>query len=135
MACESKPVLAQNHSVSVLLYHFVCPAKYRSGVFRPGVEQELKADCVLIEKTYEIVFLDSKFLIHVWTLERHSKTKTLTLECILQTRASRFSGHYLLKQKSIHQIAAGLEIETGCTRNQDFLIKHFKAGFKFVRAD
>ncbi len=50
--------LHKSHNVSVLLYHIVCPAKYRKAVFVPEVEQQLKAACEFIEETYEIVFLE-----------------------------------------------------------------------------
>jgi REP element-mobilizing transposase RayT len=42
----------------VLLYHFVCPAKYRKVVFSKAVDQTLKEICLEIEKRYEIHFLE-----------------------------------------------------------------------------
>ena len=48
----------KSHNVSVLLYHIVCPAKYRRVVFSPEVEQKLKEVCVEISKRYEIRFLE-----------------------------------------------------------------------------
>ena len=48
----------KSHNISVLMYHVVCPAKYRRAVFTPGVEQVLKAVCLEIEKRYEIKFLE-----------------------------------------------------------------------------
>lgn len=50
--------LHKSHNVSVLLYHFVCPAKYRKAVFTREVEAELKAACLEIEARYEITFLE-----------------------------------------------------------------------------
>ena len=50
--------LHKSHNVSVLLYHFVCPAKYRKAVFTREVETELKAACLEIEARYEITFLE-----------------------------------------------------------------------------
>jgi REP element-mobilizing transposase RayT len=48
----------KSHNVSVLLYHIVCPAKYRRVVFSPDVDQKLKEVCVEISKRYEITFLE-----------------------------------------------------------------------------
>ena len=48
----------KSHNVSVLLYHFVCPAKYRRVVFSEMVDETLKDICLEIEKRYEIHFLE-----------------------------------------------------------------------------
>ena len=48
----------KSHNVSVLLYHFVCQAKYRKGVFSEEVDQTLKDTCLEISKRYEIEFLE-----------------------------------------------------------------------------
>ncbi len=48
----------KSHNVSVLLYHFVCPAKYRRVVFDKAVDQTLVSICMDIEKRYEIHFLE-----------------------------------------------------------------------------
>ena len=50
--------LHKRHNVTVLLYHIVCPAKYRRAVFTPEVERELKVVCEEIEARYEIEFLE-----------------------------------------------------------------------------
>jgi putative transposase len=50
--------LHKSHNVSVLLYHIVCPAKYRKAVFTPEVESVLKVICNEIELRYEIMFLE-----------------------------------------------------------------------------
>jgi len=41
-----------------LLYHLVCPAKYRAVVFDKRVDMELKHICLEIEKRYAIHFLE-----------------------------------------------------------------------------
>ena len=51
-------LLHKRHNVSVLMYHIVCPAKYRRAVFTPEVEQVLKETCLAIEQRYEITFLE-----------------------------------------------------------------------------
>jgi len=48
----------KSHNVSVLLYHFVCPAKYRRVVFEEEVDTTLKDICLEISKRYEINFLE-----------------------------------------------------------------------------
>ncbi len=48
----------KSHNVSVLMYHIVCPAKYRRAVFTPPVDQKLKEVCLEISKRYEITFLE-----------------------------------------------------------------------------
>jgi len=48
----------KNHNVSVLMYHIVCPAKYRRAVFSAAVDAKLKEICSEIQKRYEIMFLE-----------------------------------------------------------------------------
>jgi REP element-mobilizing transposase RayT len=48
----------KKHNVSVLLYHIVCPAKYRKAVFTPDVDEKLKEICEEISLRYEIEFLE-----------------------------------------------------------------------------
>jgi putative transposase len=48
----------KSHNVSVLLYHIVCPAKYRRVIFSPEVDLKLKEVCLEISKRYEITFLE-----------------------------------------------------------------------------
>ena len=48
----------KSHNVSVLIYHFVCPAKYRRVVFDTEVDEVLRETCIEIEKRYEIKFLE-----------------------------------------------------------------------------
>lgn len=48
----------KRHNVSVLLYHLVCPAKYRRVVFTEDVDAHLKDVCLEIAKRYEIQFVE-----------------------------------------------------------------------------
>ena len=48
----------KSHNVSVLLYHIVCPVKYRKGIFSEEVGQVLKEICIQISKRYEIHFIE-----------------------------------------------------------------------------
>lgn len=54
---ESK-YIHKSHNVSVLLYHFVCPAKYRRVVFSEEVDKTMKEICIEISKRYEVHFLE-----------------------------------------------------------------------------
>ena len=48
----------KEHNVSVLLYHYVCPAKYRRVIFDNSVEKILGQTCKEISKRYEINILE-----------------------------------------------------------------------------
>lgn len=48
----------KSHNVSVLMYHIVCPAKYRRMIFSNEVDVELKRVCLEISIRYEIDFLE-----------------------------------------------------------------------------
>ncbi len=48
----------KKHNVSVLLYHFVCPAKYRRIVFSEQVDITLREICLKISKRYDIAFIE-----------------------------------------------------------------------------
>ena len=72
------------HNVSVILYHYVCPAKYRKVVFSEGVDETLKGICMEISKRYEIHFMEIgtdknhvQFLIQ--SVPRYSATRIITI--------------------------------------------------------
>ena len=48
----------KQHNVSILLYHLVCPAKYRRVVFSEEVDLALQDVCLEIAKRYEVVFIE-----------------------------------------------------------------------------
>ena len=48
----------KSHNVSVLLYHIVCPAKYRRIVIDESVDKTIQKTCEEISKRYEIQFLE-----------------------------------------------------------------------------
>lgn len=48
----------KSHNVSVLIYHFVLPAKYRRVVFIQEVDNTMKEVCIEISKRYQIYFLE-----------------------------------------------------------------------------
>lgn len=50
--------LHKSHNVSVLLYHLVCPAKYRRVVFDSAVDAALQEACFEVALRHEIIFLE-----------------------------------------------------------------------------
>ena len=50
--------IIRSHNKSLLLYHLVCPTKYRRKVFTPNVEKTLVEVCDGISKRYEIEFIE-----------------------------------------------------------------------------
>ena len=48
----------KKHNVSVLLYHLVCPTKYRRSVISEEVDLKLREICAEISNRYEIDFLE-----------------------------------------------------------------------------
>ena len=81
----------KSHNVSVLIYHFVCPAKYRRAVFTETVDIVLKEVCLEIEKRYEVVFLEigtDKDHVHflIQSVPKYSATKIVTLVKSLTAR-------------------------------------------------
>ena len=74
--------LHKSHNVSVLMYHFVCPAKYRRSVFSKEVDESLKEICLEISDRYEIEFLEigtDKNHVHflVQSVPTYSSTKII----------------------------------------------------------
>jgi putative transposase len=74
----------KSHNVSVLLYHFVCPAKYRKVVFDDSVDKTVKDVCMEISKRYQIHFLEigtDKDHVHflVQSVPTYSATKIITI--------------------------------------------------------
>ena len=74
----------KSHNVSVLLYHFVCPAKYRRVVFSAEVDHTIKDICIEISKRYEIHFVEigtDKDHVHflVQSVPKYSPTKIVTI--------------------------------------------------------
>jgi putative transposase len=50
--------LHKRHNFTILLYHIVCPAKYRKVVFSEEVDNTMKDICLEIAERYEIHFLE-----------------------------------------------------------------------------
>ena len=74
----------KSHNVSVILYHFVCPAKYRKVVFSKEVDMTMRDICLEISKRYEVHFLEigtDKDHVHflVQSVPTYSPTKIITM--------------------------------------------------------
>ncbi len=48
----------KKHNKTLILFHIVCPAKYRRKVFEPEVENTLKEVCIEIGQRYEMHFVE-----------------------------------------------------------------------------
>ena len=73
----------KSHNVSLLLYHFVCPSKYRKVVFSKELDTTIKEICKEISKRYQIHFLEigaDKDHIHflLQSVPSYSPTKIIT---------------------------------------------------------
>src|SRR4030042_6864659 len=93
----------KSHNVSVLLYHFVCPAKYRRIVFSKTGDESLKNICLEISKCYEIHFLEigvDKNHVHflIQSIPRMSPTQIITIVKSLTAREI-FKKHPEVKAK------------------------------------
>ncbi|MDR0556519.1 MAG: IS200/IS605 family transposase [Treponema sp.] len=51
-------IIRKEHNVSALMYHIVCPAKYRRTVINEEIDKTLREICLGIEARYEIKFLE-----------------------------------------------------------------------------
>ena len=81
---EKSEYIHKSHNVSVLIYHFVFPAKYRRVVFSPSVDNTLKEICIEISKRYQIFFLEigtDKDHVHflLQSVPTYSPTKIVTM--------------------------------------------------------
>ena len=76
-------LIRKSHNVSILVYHFVCPAKYRRAVIDEKVDQVLKEVCLDTAARYEVEFLEigtDKDHVHflVQSVPSYSPTKIIT---------------------------------------------------------
>ena len=74
----------KSHNVTILVYHIVCPAKYRRAVIDETVEQVLKEICLAIANRYQLEFLEigtDKDHVHflVQAVPTYSPTRIVTI--------------------------------------------------------
>jgi REP element-mobilizing transposase RayT len=77
-------LIRKSHNVSILVYHFVCPAKYRRAVIDEKVDQVVKEVCLDIANRYQIEFLEigtDQDHVHflVQSVPSYSPTKIITI--------------------------------------------------------
>ncbi len=77
-------LIRKSHNVSILIYHFVCPAKYRRAVIDEKVDQVLKDVCLDIAARYQVEFLEigtDKDHVHflVQSVPTYAPTKIITM--------------------------------------------------------
>jgi REP element-mobilizing transposase RayT len=48
----------KRHNVSVIIYHYACPAKYRRVVVSEAVDSAIKSTCEELKKRFEMRFLE-----------------------------------------------------------------------------
>ena len=80
MSAEKSKHIHRSHNVSLLLYHLVCPAKYRRVVFSEEVDEALREVCIEIGQRYEMRFVEigtDKDHVHflVQSVPKYSPTK------------------------------------------------------------
>ena len=51
-------LVRKSHNVSVIIYHYICPSRYRRVVFDQKADRILKETCIEIAKRYEIKFIE-----------------------------------------------------------------------------
>ena len=83
--------LHKSHNVSVLMYHFVFPAKYRKSVFTETVDNKLVEVCKEIQDRFGIAFLEigtDKNHVHflIQSSPTYSPTKIVTIVKSLTAR-------------------------------------------------
>ena len=93
----------KSHNVSVLMYHYVCPAKYRRAIFSDEVTSTLKETCLEISERYEIYFLEigaDKNHVHflVQSVPKYSPTEIITIIKSITARQI-FSKHPEVKKQ------------------------------------
>ena len=83
--------MRKSHNVSVLIYHYVCPAKYRRVVIDQKVDEKLKEICLEIAKRYQIEFIEigtDKDHVHflIQSVPTYSPTKIIQMVKSLTAR-------------------------------------------------
>ena len=58
MIIRMSEYIHRSHNVSVMLYHAVCPTKYRRAIVTDEVDSVLRRVCFDISNRYEITFLE-----------------------------------------------------------------------------
>jgi len=95
--------LHKSHNVSVILYHLVCPTKYRRVVIDEPVDEILKQTCLEIAKRYELEFIEigtDKDHVHflIQSVPTYSPTKIVRMVKSLTARQVFAQAPHVKKQ-------------------------------------
>ncbi len=88
------------HSVSELIYHLVCPVKYRRKIFTDKNEETLKDICLELEKRYDLKFLEiglDKDHVHFLT----QTIPNMSPSCIANTIKGNISIQFFKKHEEV----------------------------------
>jgi REP element-mobilizing transposase RayT len=100
---EASKYIHKSHNVSVLIYHYVCPAKYRRVFFSVAVDKSLKEIYLEIEKRYELFFLEigtDKDHVHFLLQSVPSKSPTQIIKMLKSITAREiFRIHTVVKMQ------------------------------------
>ena len=95
--------IIKSQNKNLLMYHIVCPAKYRAGVFSSQVEETLRLTCESISLVYEIYFVEIgadfdhvHFLVQ--SVPTYSPTKIVTIIKSISAKAI-LNNHPEVKKK------------------------------------
>lgn len=98
--------IIKSHNKTLLLYHIVCPSKYRRKVFTEEVENTLKSICVGISERYEINFVEiGSDKDHVHFLIQ--SVPSISITNIVKTIKSITAKEIFLRHKEIKQFLWG----------------------------
>ena len=98
--------IIKSHNKTLLLYHIVCPAKYRRKVFTEAVEDTLRSVCIGISERYEINFVEigaDQDHVHFLVQSIPSMTVTNIVKMIKSITAKEI----FLKHKELKQLLWG----------------------------
>jgi len=95
--------IRKRHNVSVIIYHYVCPAKYRRVVVSDAIDQTIKLTCDEIEKRYDLRFLEigaDNDHVHFLVQTTPNKSPAQIIQCIKSITAKEvFSRHHEVKKQ------------------------------------
>ncbi|MFT6321579.1 MAG: REP element-mobilizing transposase RayT [Granulosicoccus sp.] len=95
--------IKKSHNKSLLLYHVVCPSKYRREVFSESVEKTLQETCEGKSKRYEINFVEvgaDKDYVHFFVQSVPTYSPKKIVQTIKSIRAIQiFKKHPEVKEK------------------------------------
>jgi putative transposase len=95
--------IKKSHNKSLLLYHVVCPSKYRREVFSESVEKTLQETCEGKSKRYEINFVEvgaDKDHVHFFVQSVPTYSPKKIVQTIKSIRAIQiFKKHPEVKEK------------------------------------